>query len=417
MMTRRRWRSGALLVLTISVVVACSSVDSDPGVPGTPAPDVTATAPVTRPPSRVETEVARASIGPAGGTVSGAGATIEVPEGALEAETTIVIKTLDPLDVTLPLRGRLAGNVYAFEPDDVAFLKPVKVTVAVSPPSSGRGIVFLLRSPKALSNWEVKGGGPATQTFVDARTDRFSDWAPVVMDEYPCLLDLATCPADVGDGIDCAVPAASPSVHCTGSAGAYACTCFGQTAVIATFDEVPSPSALSSLALACGTACEDLDLDAGAEEDASIEEDSGSEEGGTSTCEPVVSCETWTDVDGGDDADASEPDAEAVGPEPGWRCTTLSTTRSLSCRHVHGTTTATCRCGPDEETPPGDDDGAPEFTIAATDEPPSAESFASAWREHCTGQCIEPTLDAGADGAACVELDDGGCAPDGGPND
>lgn len=397
-------------MLTISLVVACSSVDAGTAPPGTSAPNVTSTPPSERPPPRVETEVARATIGAAGGTVSGAGATIEVPENALSANTTIVIKLLDPADVTLPLRGRLAGAVYAFEPDDVVFLKPVRITVAVSPPGNGRGIVYLLRSPKALSNWEAKGGGAATQPFVEARTDHFSDWAPVAADDEPCLLDVAVCPADDGAGIDCSVPATRPSVHCTGAAGAYACTCFGQSAVIATFDEAPSSSALSALAVACGSSCEDAD--AGSVEDAGADADVDSGDAAPSVCEPVVSCESWAasdgGSDGGDDAGASDPDAAIGPPEPGWRCTTRATTRSLACDHVHGTTTATCRCGADEET----DAGGPvaSFTIAATDDPPTAAQFSRAWREHCAGVCVDPMPDAGPDGAACVEPDDGACA-------
>lgn len=413
-------------MLTISVVVACSSVDSGTAPPGMSTPNVTTTPPSERPPPRVETEVARSTIGPAGGTVSGAGATIEVPEGALSADTTIVIKILDPVDVTLPLRGRPAGAVYAFEPDDVVFLKPVKITVAVSPPRSGRGVVFLLRSPKALSNWEVRGGGAAIRRFVESRTDHFSDWAPVTADEESCLLDVTTCPADDGAGIDCSVPTTRPTVHCTGAASAYACTCFGQSAVIATFDEVPSPSALSALAVACGSSCEDADAgsveDAGADADVDGDVDSG--DASPSVCEPVVSCETWAASDAGDDADASDPDASdadasdpdaaVVSPESGWRCITLSTTRTLACDHVHGTTTATCSCGADEEADGG---SIASFTIAATDELPTAAQFARAWREHCAGLCITPTADAGSDAAACLEPGAAGCAPDAGTSD
>ncbi|MDF2696246.1 MAG: hypothetical protein K0S65_4629, partial [Labilithrix sp.] len=119
----------------VTIFVACSS-DAEPTaggntptlLPSTTDAEVPAHTPNT---PRAETEVARKEVGPQGGQIAGGGATIDVPAGALPANTTIVIKTVDPVAVTMPASTPLAGTVYAFEPDDLQFAKPVTVTIAI----------------------------------------------------------------------------------------------------------------------------------------------------------------------------------------------------------------------------------------------------------------------------------------------
>ena len=98
-------------------------MDEDTDEPTQTAPVKQAKPPaVTTPPSsRAEREIARKTIGQTGGTIEGEGARIIIPEGALPSDTNIIIKEIDPNDVILPLRGALAGKVYAFEPDNVTF--------------------------------------------------------------------------------------------------------------------------------------------------------------------------------------------------------------------------------------------------------------------------------------------------------
>src|SRR4051794_9334588 len=97
------------------IIAACSS--SDDGKPTGP----------------VMTEVARKEVGAAGGSVSGGGATIEIPEGAVPDGTTIVINQLTASAANLPKSSVLAGAVYSLLPDDVEFKKPVTVRLAIDP--------------------------------------------------------------------------------------------------------------------------------------------------------------------------------------------------------------------------------------------------------------------------------------------
>ena len=112
------------------------------------------------------------TIGSGGGTVSIEGAVeIEVPPGALSADTEI---TIQPLTNNAP-NG--TGNAYRFGPDEIKFSKPVKLTFPYTPIVDGpvnTGIAFQDDDGIWYSNgnfsWD-KG-----QNTVSTETTHFSDW-------------------------------------------------------------------------------------------------------------------------------------------------------------------------------------------------------------------------------------------------
>ena len=75
-----------------------------------------------------DTEVARATLGPMGGTISGDGFTIEIPAGALRVETELVLSRVGR-DLSV---GDYAqrGDVLTLEPTDLRLELPAKVSVS-----------------------------------------------------------------------------------------------------------------------------------------------------------------------------------------------------------------------------------------------------------------------------------------------
>jgi hypothetical protein len=251
-MAPRVWRTASLVLSTLCVFVACSSEDDAPNHDFNETPQATG-------------DVLQKSqtVGPAGGTVSGGGATIDIPAGALPADTTITITSRAPSSVTLPTwtPTQVMGGTFAFGPDNIVFAKPVTITVglAVNRPSHDpNALVVLMRSPTSANQWEPRGAGPASEDTVTAVTDHFSDWAPTLAPSSSCFAP-AACAADAAAGgpvgIDCRVPASGGGVHCFGDKSPYTCTCDGQSTVLLTVDGPPSASTLSALAVACGAPC------------------------------------------------------------------------------------------------------------------------------------------------------------------
>ena len=257
----RTWRWLSAGTAAAALAVACSS--SPTGAPVSPVTPVNDAGPTAQP----ATEVARKDVGPEGGRVEGGGTTIDIPAGALDASTTIVIKELDPTTVTLPATTKLAGKVYSFEPDDITFLKPVSITIAWDTTKKlpdGKGAVLLLRSPKGQNQWKPRGAAETSGTDVKATTTHFSDWAATVADGGNCFA-IAGCWVDAGPTgvgpLDCKIPATGGGLHCAGQ-GTYTCTCDGSPDVIATLPVTaqgtpnPTPELMSALAASCGTTCE-----------------------------------------------------------------------------------------------------------------------------------------------------------------
>lgn len=95
-------------------------------------------------------------IGPAGGSVALAdGARVDIPAGALAANTTITIREIAlPSGAVLPPTGVLASKVYSLEPNGQSFAVPVTVTLPYNPsglPSGyNEGSITIARSQGSL---------------------------------------------------------------------------------------------------------------------------------------------------------------------------------------------------------------------------------------------------------------------------
>ncbi|MBX3214044.1 MAG: hypothetical protein KF850_18560 [Labilithrix sp.] len=113
------------------------------------------------------------TIGPGGGVVTASdGATIEIPEGALDREVAISITRLD----AAPLFALGAG--YRMAPDGQTFLKPVILTFPfTAPPADRTEPIVIVSTPTGKEEWESLGGTLVDATHVRAATTHFSDAA------------------------------------------------------------------------------------------------------------------------------------------------------------------------------------------------------------------------------------------------
>lgn len=113
------------------------------------------------------------TIGPRGGVVTSAdGATIEIPEGALDREVVISITKLE----TAPPFALGAG--YRMAPDGLTFLKPVVLTFPFTPPPPDRTEpIVIVTTPTGKEEWASLGGTLVDPTHVRATTTHFSDAA------------------------------------------------------------------------------------------------------------------------------------------------------------------------------------------------------------------------------------------------
>ncbi|MBX3205780.1 MAG: hypothetical protein KF764_11975 [Labilithrix sp.] len=252
--TARGWigRALAASALVMLACISCSSSDEDPLV--------------TR-------EIARQDVGPAGGTVTGGGVTIEIPEGALtETKTIIINEAVDPTARKVPADTQIAGGLYLLQPDDVTFLKPVTVTVRVDESKKrgdGKGALMLFRGTGG-SAWTPYGADETTATVVVGKTTHFSLWAPTAAAETYCYLnqchgfalaapseDGKTTGAETLPGLDCKVPnVGEKGVVCKGTAPdkgpPYECHCEGSDVTLGTWARLPPDTAVTAMAQQCG---------------------------------------------------------------------------------------------------------------------------------------------------------------------
>jgi hypothetical protein len=140
-------RLGGAMAL-VTVVVSCSSSSDTP--PGGNAPGT----PVTQ------------TVGAAGGSVSVAGAVLQIPAGALPADTTI---SITPNAGSIPSGYTGLSQLYAFAPDGTVFQKPA--TITLTPSSQGSSPVVF---------WSNASGGydaldtTSTSTGLSASIQHFS---------------------------------------------------------------------------------------------------------------------------------------------------------------------------------------------------------------------------------------------------
>jgi hypothetical protein len=283
--------------------------------------------------------------------VAGAGATIEIPPGALTAATTITIDTLFGTKVTDPPGYKRAAPVYRFGAN-ATFQADVTITVAVDDarkPSTGVLVLFRSESPRfeadaqAQYDWFPKTAGNVPIGALTVSTKELSaDWTLAAAEELPCFLGGESCLAAASDGgFACRMPpAADSAVRCAGSR----CACDVEGAHVVPFDGGPSASALSALAAACGATCE-------------------------KGCAPIT-CEP----------DAGPPDPDSGAGNGVWSCTTSLATNPLTCSQSAKAAPPTCACA----NPPGD------ASVPSADTP-RADTLFKAWAQSCGGLCLGAT--------------------------
>ena len=220
------------------------------------------------------TELARQDIGPAGGTLTGGAVTIEIPAGALSETRSVVISRLNPEAGNLPQATALAADLYALQPDDVEFAKPVTVSVAIDPSKKrgdGLGAVVLFRSTAGTNRWAPYGANDTSATTLVGTTTHFSWWAPTTAAETRCFRNM--CPTippprdpngpppgpEVLPGMDCKVPSEGPGVRCVGrgenKSAPYDCYCDGSSTILGTWQRLPPDTAITAMAAQCGGVC------------------------------------------------------------------------------------------------------------------------------------------------------------------
>lgn len=322
----RKVSPARLLGLVALVAVACSSSEKDEG-----------TKVVTK-------ELARQEIGPGGGTLSGGALTIEVPPGAVATPKAFVIQEIVSGGGALPSATKLAGKLYALEPDDIDFAVPVTVTVnldGVEKTSAAARVLF--RAAANTAQWTPYGADQADATRLVGKTTHFSQWAPTSAAETRCFRGLCgpimpPGPPDPNKlpGLNCTVPAQGPGVHCEGKGGdpgeRYVCSCVGSTTILGSYTRLPPDTFITAMAVQCGASC---------------------------APEPALACDLGLTCDGADGAQ--------------WNC---GTTRepAVLCNHTpSGGTTCSCKNG-----------GA--FSLPTTKKPTNDE-LVTAWQANCGGMC------------------------------
>jgi hypothetical protein len=259
------------------------------------------------------TEVASASIGAAGGSLSGGGVMIDVPAGAVSSDTTFRISRASTS--ALP-SGDARSEVFRLEPEGVEFSVPVRVSVALSATSDP---VVLLRKGNSDPDWVAIGGAAEGATSVVGATSHFSlilALAQPVFAANGCVVPTAcadfgctgafpslscsgSCSAStaIAAGMDCAL-APAPMQNATGTRAACTCTIPTGSSLVPTHAEPyyldlatsdTSPALiLYQMATWCGWPCSGAQSDAGVdagEMDAGV--DGGASDMGTSaTCDP-----------------------------------------------------------------------------------------------------------------------------------
>jgi hypothetical protein len=141
----------ASFACVLGLVTACSDSSSDPQ----PTPDS----------NEIDSD---------GGTVSQGDASVEVPAGALESPTKIVVAESD-VDVAPPDGYVLAGPAIAFTPHGLSFEEPVTLTL---PYSSSADLLAVLRlDDEEDTSWEVVDGGSFTDGSATLEVSSFSIYA------------------------------------------------------------------------------------------------------------------------------------------------------------------------------------------------------------------------------------------------
>lgn len=134
-------------------------------------------------------------VGAAGGSVSAAGVTVDVPAGAVSTPVEITIRVEDP-GVALPEGWEAAGEVYAITPHGASFAVPVRISLPDAGVDGDIGAVFVLSDPSDTS-WEPIDGVTWANGLAEVLTDHLSYWR-VAREVQVAACDLSAATAALG---------------------------------------------------------------------------------------------------------------------------------------------------------------------------------------------------------------------------
>lgn len=181
------------LPVAFALVASCSS--PTPAGPADAAADRTVV-PMDAPSPEdsgppADAAVARQVVGPAGGTVSAPGIRVEIPAGALAADTAIAIRRLAPEDRIAD--QPVVSPVFALDPPGTSFAQPVTVRIDVDRERVGSGpfdaldSVAVMHRASAAEPWDVIGADETTATVAVGATSSFSSFALVLIRASGCM--------------------------------------------------------------------------------------------------------------------------------------------------------------------------------------------------------------------------------------
>lgn len=185
----------SIRILSAALVAALGSIVTVAACGDDPAPS----------PAAGDAGVTTKRIGPAGGSLSAFGVTLEIPAGALASEVEIGIKPVS--DVKLPDGVSLLGTAYELSPSGTQFAKPVKLVVPLPAGTTAKDAV-LIHQPSGGAEWLPVGAPADGATTVTGFVRSFSPIAAVKM-----LFAQAGCFAPTSCDLSCDYAA----LTCTGS--------------------------------------------------------------------------------------------------------------------------------------------------------------------------------------------------------
>ena len=164
---------------------------------------------------------ARTIVAAAGGAITADGIVLDIPPGALAADTDITLTVSD--GSTSPAAATLVAKVYDFGPNGTKFSKPVKLTIAFDAAKLGskQPVVSFLDAGK----WVALSDSAATGGDVVATTTHFTSFGVVGVDAAACLALAKTdcqacCKTTFANGAGAAEPLDNAIKYCGCTSGA-----------------------------------------------------------------------------------------------------------------------------------------------------------------------------------------------------
>ena len=166
-------RTGLVATVCLLMLMGCGGSGGGGGTPNTPPP--TSNNPPPSPPT----------IGAEGGTVTeSSGASIVVPAGAIDSDTTFRIAMDSTGAPPMPTTLKAAGNMYVITPHGGLFARPVEVTIPVPNVTLSNNQEFRLAKAQPNGQWQVLDDSKVVDGKLTATVDSFSFFTSVII-TYP----------------------------------------------------------------------------------------------------------------------------------------------------------------------------------------------------------------------------------------